>query len=70
MRKSKIVLSSCPFCGKQPEIIPWHGGGPLKRMIECANDDCEVSPQVTGSTPAQAALYWNRRSKDAGEVKK
>jgi hypothetical protein len=52
----------CPFCGYQPTIQPWHGGGPLKRLIECANEDCAVAPSVCGSRRGVAVARWNRRS--------
>jgi hypothetical protein len=56
----------CPFCGSQPAIQPWHGGGPRKRFIQCPNLDCSVTPQTTGSTRQKALDAWNTRS---GEVK-
>jgi len=51
----------CPFCGGQPIIEPWHGGGPRKRMVHCAAEDCAVNPQVSGATSAKALKKWNRR---------
>jgi Restriction alleviation protein Lar len=51
----------CPFCGHSPQIEPWHGGGPRKRLISCSNDECSVSPQVSGSTRTRALELWNRR---------
>lgn len=54
----------CPFCGASPTTGPWHGGGPRKRMVACWNEDCAVSPQVTGPTAEKAIAYWNRRKQE------
>lgn len=51
----------CPFCGQAPILVPWHGGGPRKRMVMCIDDGCDVQPEVSGSTEAVALRRWNRR---------
>jgi len=60
MTKNKYILS-CPFCGKQPQIQFWHGGGANKHMVSCDNDSCYVSPQVCGNTDDEAIRKWNTR---------
>mgnify|MGYP001618013962 CR=1 FL=1 len=55
----------CPWCGATPNIEPWHGGGPQKRLISCSRGDidCDVAPSVTGPTKRKAIEFWNARKK-------
>lgn len=59
---NKIYPKLCPFCGETPSVEPWHGGGTLKRMVSCGNENCYVQPEVTGSTRKQAINRWNYRT--------
>lgn len=52
----------CPFCGTQPVIEKWHGGGLRKRRVGCDNEECPASPDVMGSTSGRALRKWNTRS--------
>lgn len=52
----------CPFCGMQPGIQPWHGGGPEKHLVACEHDNCDVQPSVSGETAQEAMDRWNRRA--------
>lgn len=51
----------CPFCGGPADIQFWHGGGPSKRMLRCADNGCDVQPRVTGATRKVALEKWNYR---------
>ena len=51
----------CPFCGIQPDIQPWHGGGPRKRHVGCSNENCRLQPGNCGSTRQRAIDQWNTR---------
>jgi len=53
---------TCPFCGSLPIIMPWHGGGPRKRLLLCDDEQCLVRPTVTGTTEARAIAAWNYRA--------
>ena len=51
----------CPFCGEQPTIQPWHGGGRGKRLVACYSEVCYVRPGVTGYNRRVALARWNTR---------
>jgi hypothetical protein len=51
----------CPWCGEQPKLQYWRGGGPRKRVVGCENDFCTVGPDVVGSTKSEALERWNER---------
>lgn len=57
----KTKLKPCPFCGVDPIIEPWHGGGTTKRRVGCENDYCWVMPSVTGPNSTAVAKRWNER---------
>lgn len=57
-----MKMLPCPFCGAQPELEPWHGGPPTKRLVWCGNEACAVAPMVTGDTKAEAIARWNQRA--------
>lgn len=59
--KYKVYLDGCPWCWCEPSIRPWHGGKRTKKMISCDNEECAVSPRVSGETTKQAANNWNER---------
>lgn len=52
----------CPFCGEQPTVKPWHGGGPRKTMVECESGECPAGPSSVGSSRARAVRKWNTRA--------
>lgn len=56
-----ITLKPCPFCGNNPEAVPWHGGGPRVTRVSCVGEECAVTPSTVGSTPREAVASWNRR---------
>lgn len=59
---SEKWISACPFCGSEPTIQYWHGGGRNKKLISCENEACQVSPSVTGETRDEAVRRWNYRA--------
>jgi hypothetical protein len=64
-RLSTKEAKPCPFCGKQPEIQHWEGGGPQKRIIVCTNEMCQAQPSVSGPTKKRALEHWNYRKGDS-----
>lgn len=54
-------LLQCPFCGGEPIMEPWHGGGVRKKRVSCDNEECFVQSGVTGANIKVAASRWNTR---------
>lgn len=53
----------CPFCGRLPTVLKWHGGGPRKTMVMCEMDaGCHSNPSVVGYSRAAAVRRWNMRT--------
>ena len=67
-RLTALEALPCPWCGEQPEIQPWHGGPPTKRLVGCENEMCDVGPNVTGHTERMAIAAWNKRDGNGGGV--
>ena len=63
-----LTLKACPWCGEGPDVEPWHGGGPNKHMVSCANELCPASPAVTAETRNEAIRLWNERQPDEQEA--
>ena len=57
----EIKPLNCPFCGLEPEIEPWHGGGKRKHAVSCPHVVCAANPMVTGPTKRAAINLWNLR---------
>jgi hypothetical protein len=54
----------CPFCGRQPEILPWHGGGPRKVLVQCPAEyvgECPADVSVCEESLEEALAGWNQR---------
>jgi hypothetical protein len=54
-RKDPVVLppavaKRCPFCGSQPHIQGWHGGGIGKRIVSCQSEYCHANPGVSAGS--------------------
>ena len=63
-------LLVCPFCGAEPVVQPWHGGGPNKISIGCENDEgCVVQPSVCDDDPEVARAMWNGRPDAEAEAR-
>lgn len=63
----RTVAKRCPFCGSQPYIQGWHGGGVGKRIIDCKSEYCHANPHVSAGSRAVALKRWNERRPIFGE---
>jgi hypothetical protein len=58
-------LKPCPFCGDAVKAEPWRRV-PGEFIAMCRNDDCDVSPAVSGASIDELAEAWNRRAAPPG----
>ena len=52
----------CPFCGHEPDVIPWIESLPDKHLVACSSLDCKAHPVVSGDNINEAIEFWNRRA--------
>jgi hypothetical protein len=64
-RNTVRQLVGCPWCGHEPLVEKWHGGGPRKTRVGCDNPYCPANPSVCQSTRAAAVRLWNKRHPNA-----
>lgn len=61
-KRKPVEPKPCPFCGEQPHVQPWHGGGPRKTAVCCDSDTCYANVMVQGPTKQIAITRWNSRA--------
>jgi len=67
--QSEVELLPCPFCGREPRLIPNTSYGEARVMCF---DDCEVQPIASaeldrGETAEDAVRRWNTRPRPSRE---
>lgn len=58
MKRTIARDRTCPWCGSEPPLPAKVCG---RFVVECENEDCDVSVSAAGDTPEEAMRRWNAR---------
>lgn len=70
MKKPRITLALCPFCGGNPHFVEsLFPSGDAKIIVQCLQCQAQIAPEASRDhdlARAYAADRWNRRVKSTG----